>query len=109
MVPPLRIPPLVVGLFDRRTWLTPPGSVAVVYSDGLIERRGEDLDAGLQRLSRTLHDAPRGPAHEIADHLLREMLAESEELDDTALVVIRRGLSLVSDAPFAPIPATEQS
>lgn len=87
----------------------PPGSVAVVYSDGLIERRGEDLDAGLARLARTLHDAPRGPAHEIGDHLLREMLAESEELDDTALVVIRRGLSLVSDSAYAPMPAAEQS
>lgn len=100
---------LVDGPIEPEELEFPPGAVAVVYSDGLIERRGEDLDAGLARLARTLRDAPRGPAHEIADHLLREMLAESEELDDTALVVIRRGMSLVSDATYAPMPATEQS
>ena len=100
---------LVDGPIDPELIEFPPGSVAVVYSDGLIERRGEDLDAGLERLARTLHDAPRGPAHEIADHLLREMLADSEELDDTALVVIRRGMSLVSDATSAPVPAAERT
>ena len=100
---------LVDGPIEPEELEFPPGSVAVVYSDGLIERRGEDLDAGLSRLARTLRDAPRGPAHEIADHLLREMLAESEELDDTALVVIRRGMSLVRDAAYAPLPATERS
>jgi hypothetical protein len=100
---------LVHGPIEPAEVEFPPGAVAVVYSDGLIERRGEDLDAGLDRLARTLHDAPRGPAHEIADHLLREMLAESEELDDTALVVIRRGMSLVSEAPRDPVPVAERS
>jgi hypothetical protein len=100
---------LVHGPIEPEELEFPPGAVAVVYSDGLIERRGEDLDAGLDRLARTLRDAPRGPAHEIADHLLREMLAESEELDDTALVVIRRGMSLVSEAPRDPMPLVERA
>ena len=36
----------------------PAGSMLVLYTDGLIERRGESLDVGLERLAKTLRGAP---------------------------------------------------
>lgn len=45
-------PPLGVGGWQRApTTLTlTPGQTVLLYTDGLVERRGEDLDAGLHRL-----------------------------------------------------------
>lgn len=62
----------------------------MLYTDGLIERRDEDIDAGLERLARSLarHDglAPES----LADALLVDLspVAEGPD-DDTALVVVR--------------------
>ena len=39
----------------------PAGSMLVLYTDGLIERRGESLDVGLERLAESLRERP-GPA-----------------------------------------------
>ena len=51
-------PPLgVLGArFETITMTLPPGDGLVLYSDGLIERRDEDLDVGLARLAGVLGD-----------------------------------------------------
>jgi serine phosphatase RsbU (regulator of sigma subunit) len=73
----------------------PAGSVLVMYTDGLVERRGESLDAGLERLVGALDAAARdatgaaAPADAIADHLLRTLLDEETLGDDVALTVVR--------------------
>jgi hypothetical protein len=67
-----------------------PGSVVVAYTDGLIERRSEDLSLGLERLRGALAGAPDGPAAAIGEHLMQVMIAGRQADDDTALVVIRR-------------------
>jgi hypothetical protein len=72
----------------------PPGAAVIIYSDGLVERRGEDLSTGLQRLLDVVASAPAGTASDIADHVLDKMLGGSGGSDDTALVVIRRSLSI---------------
>jgi phosphoserine phosphatase RsbU/P len=41
----------------------PPGSTLCFYTDGLIERRGQSLDAGLDRLCRAMSP---GPAEAVA-------------------------------------------
>ena len=38
-----------------------PGGTVVLYTDGLVERPGENIDEGLGRLAAALRDAPRGP------------------------------------------------
>jgi PAS domain S-box-containing protein len=67
----------------------PPGSLLVLYTDGLVERRGEDLDVGLERLRRVVTELPDGcSAGEARDALLRELHVD-DSTDDVALVVVR--------------------
>jgi serine phosphatase RsbU (regulator of sigma subunit) len=66
-----------------------PGATLVLYTDGLVERRGEDIDAGLRRLTGSLaRNGALGP-EPLADNLLRDLGVSKGTADDTALVVIR--------------------
>lgn len=65
-----------------------PGSVVVLYTDGLVEHRGRPLDDGLAELADALAGAPEGDAEAICEHLLRE-LAYGDLDDDIALLVVR--------------------
>ncbi|MFC6239478.1 PP2C family protein-serine/threonine phosphatase [Longivirga aurantiaca] len=63
------------------------GSTLVAFTDGLVERRGESLDVGLDRLARA---AARGSS--TVDHLLDVLvghLLEDGPEDDTALLAFR--------------------
>ncbi len=63
-------------------------SVVVLYTDGLVERRDQDLDQGLQRLQDTLEDLAGRDLDELCDQLLVRMLPEQPD-DDVALVAVR--------------------
>ena len=64
-----------------------PGSVVLLYTDGLIERRGTTLDDGLDRLRRGLEELAGRPLGELCDALLERMLQGTPE-DDVALVAL---------------------
>jgi len=68
-----------------------PGMCLIVATDGLVERRGEDIDVGIVRM---LAAAASGPATEPADVLLKRVLvtaapAKAQD-DDVTVLVIRR-------------------
>lgn len=65
-----------------------PGAVLALYTDGLIERPGADLDEGLAELARRLAGAGDGPLEEIADALMGMVGGEARG-DDTALLLLR--------------------
>ncbi|WAU84161.1 SpoIIE family protein phosphatase [Streptomyces sp. Qhu-G9] len=65
------------------------GATLVLYTDGLIERRDEDIDAGLARLAAALTRHRRSGPEALADALLTDLLSPTGNTDDTALVVIR--------------------
>ncbi|MGW7440828.1 PP2C family protein-serine/threonine phosphatase [Streptomyces sp. NPDC054849] len=65
------------------------GSVLVLYTDGLIERRREDIDVGLQRLADALARHRTADPEVLADALLTELIPPVGLTDDTALVVLR--------------------
>jgi serine phosphatase RsbU (regulator of sigma subunit) len=50
----------------------PPGSTLVLYTDGLVEQRGEALDVGLEALRAALAEL-RLPPEEVADHVLETL------------------------------------
>ncbi|MDG4825627.1 SpoIIE family protein phosphatase [Asanoa sp. WMMD1127] len=72
----------------RRTTVVdfPPGALLVCYTDGLIERRRESIDVGLDRLRATVWP---GEPDEVCTALMLSVGAERPS-DDTALLAIRR-------------------
>ncbi|MFD0164383.1 PP2C family protein-serine/threonine phosphatase [Streptomyces decoyicus] len=64
-------------------------AVLVLYTDGLIERRHEDIDVGLARLAEALTRHRGADAETLADALLAELLPPGGATDDAALVIIR--------------------
>jgi len=66
----------------------PSGSRLILYSDGLIERRGESPDTGLARLADWSRELRPRPSDEFADELLRHMSDGDDYTDDVALLVV---------------------
>ena len=64
------------------------GSTVLLYTDGLVERRDADLDAGLVRLREALIELADRPLEELLDELL-ERLVQGRPEDDVALVAVR--------------------
>jgi serine phosphatase RsbU (regulator of sigma subunit) len=64
------------------------GSTAVLYTDGLVERRGASLDEGISRLAEVLADHSSTDLQVLAEELLAATDAQSNE-DDIALLVLR--------------------
>jgi serine phosphatase RsbU (regulator of sigma subunit) len=65
------------------------GSTLVLYTDGLVERRTEDIDAGLGRLADSLSHHRQSDPEALADALLADLLPTIGNTDDTALIVLR--------------------
>jgi PAS domain S-box-containing protein len=67
-----------------------PGATIVMYSDGLIERRGESLTVGLQRLSDIASKHALAPDLEaVAARLVQQMTADATTEDDIVVVCAR--------------------
>jgi serine phosphatase RsbU (regulator of sigma subunit) len=65
------------------------GDTLVLYTDGLVERRREDIDVSLGRLAQSLAAHRSLMPEQLADELLLDLLPETGATDDTALVVVR--------------------
>ncbi|MFF3878648.1 PP2C family protein-serine/threonine phosphatase [Streptomyces sp. NPDC001978] len=65
------------------------GASLVLYTDGLIERRHEDIDTGLARLADSLTRHQTDDPETLADALLADLLPPDDVTDDTALVIVR--------------------
>ncbi|MFI1284177.1 PP2C family protein-serine/threonine phosphatase [Streptomyces sp. NPDC020858] len=86
--PPLGARPEHAARPQARTAFT-EGSVLVLYTDGLIERRSEDIDTGLQRLADALARHRAAAPEALADALLTDLIPPVGVTDDTVLVVLR--------------------
>jgi serine phosphatase RsbU (regulator of sigma subunit) len=78
-----------------------PGSVLLFASDGLVERRDEDIDIGMGRLRAAVAEH-EGDADSLCDHVLDDVGAGEHSFDDVAILVARgRGVR--------PRPAQEEA
>ncbi|HZU60218.1 MAG TPA: SpoIIE family protein phosphatase, partial [Solirubrobacteraceae bacterium] len=64
----------------------PSGGTLLVFTDGLVERRGESIDTGLERL-RSHVTANHGPLDDLLGRILQDV--RDEVSDDTAIAAIR--------------------
>ncbi|WP_369251310.1 SpoIIE family protein phosphatase [Streptomyces sp. R41] len=83
--PPLGAPRNVP--FETEHVPLPPGSLLVLYTDGLIESHDYDLDHGLDQLAHALH-RPCQTLHEVRDHLITDLLPTPSH-DDVAVLLAR--------------------
>ncbi|MQA32659.1 SpoIIE family protein phosphatase [Modestobacter roseus] len=67
----------------------PPGATLVLFTDGLVESRSSDIDAGLDRLRVAAERAPTADPDELCDRLLGD-LAGTHRADDIALLALTR-------------------
>jgi serine phosphatase RsbU (regulator of sigma subunit) len=88
-------PNLLLGLEpgirrDETVVTLPRETTLLLYTDGLVERRGELIDVGIERLCGVLTGLVEAglPLEELCDELLRRLLPD-EPTDDVALVAVR--------------------
>lgn len=86
--PPLDARPEPIPRPQVETMFT-GGATLVLYTDGLIERRQEDIDKGLTRLADALVRHQGTDPETLADAVLLELLPHGGATDDTALIIVR--------------------
>ncbi|WP_308123667.1 SpoIIE family protein phosphatase [Modestobacter marinus] len=64
------------------------GSTVLLYTDGLVERRDQVFDVGVERLVAELAAVGSGDVEGLVDELLGRLLPERNE-DDVALIAVR--------------------
>ncbi|OXM59940.1 SpoIIE family protein phosphatase [Amycolatopsis vastitatis] len=98
--------PLAVRLDGPRpeaTAAVPIGSLLMLYTDGLVERRRESLDDGIQRATEIAHDVRDAELPDLAATLMSRLRPEDGYEDDVALLLYRRSVPpLALDFPAHP-------
>ncbi|QWZ08013.1 SpoIIE family protein phosphatase [Nocardioides panacis] len=82
-------PPLGVGPFNltQHHVELEPNARVVLYTDGLVERRGEDIDVGIETLASRVAQMV-GPVDGVPEELVAAMLPDGPD-DDVAILVAR--------------------
>nr|WP_246144274.1 SpoIIE family protein phosphatase [Actinacidiphila oryziradicis] len=79
-----------------------PGEVLLLYTDGLIERRGEDIDVSLARLTGLrLRLPPRGDLGTLVDEILSRFVNRPAQ-DDVAVLASRLMRRSCAERPLTP-------
>jgi anti-sigma regulatory factor (Ser/Thr protein kinase) len=82
-------PPLgVVAELEPKSsrWSLTDGSVLVLYTDGLVERRGESITEGMERLRIAVHGEP---PERLCGQIMDAMIGSYVPADDVALLALR--------------------
>ena len=74
--------------YETTTFATPPGALLLAFTDGLVERRHESLDVGLERLRASALRAGDATPSSVLTTILAD-LAHRDVEDDVALLAIR--------------------
>jgi serine phosphatase RsbU (regulator of sigma subunit) len=74
--------------YTSTTVTVPPGGTLLAYTDGLVERRGESLDVGLDRLRAAAVGVNGASVERLLDHVVAELTPDGSD-DDTAVLALR--------------------
>jgi sigma-B regulation protein RsbU (phosphoserine phosphatase) len=81
-------PPIGSGAAIERSAVEvalPPGSTVYLFTDGVVERRGEHLDVGLERLRDTV---TAGSPHRGCTRIVTRMMGDDQLDDDFAVLAL---------------------
>ncbi|MGZ4515845.1 MAG: ATP-binding SpoIIE family protein phosphatase, partial [Mycobacterium sp.] len=67
----------------------PPDSTLMLFTDGLVERKHESIDDGIDRAAAVLVKTTTLPLDSVADAVLRELAPAAGYDDDVAMVIYR--------------------
>jgi serine phosphatase RsbU (regulator of sigma subunit) len=65
------------------------GATLLAFTDGLVERRGEEIDVGMQRLAETVPPLVGPPLDTLVSDVLGAM-RDDDTVDDIAVLALRR-------------------
>ena len=87
------LPDLLLGVDPSaarqdRVAVLPAGSTVLLYTDGLVERRDRDLDAGTAELVAVLGEHAGLPLADLCDRVLERLFLPDAQ-DDVALLAVR--------------------
>ena len=74
--------------YRQETIQLPVGSTVILYTDGLVERRSESIDVGLERL-RAAAEAAAGDPERLVEHVIESMVGTGGRRDDIAVLAVR--------------------
>jgi serine/threonine-protein kinase RsbW len=80
----------------------PRDATLLLYTDGLVERRGEHIDASFARLVAAIEDLRASGVEALTGQLASRMLAGRRQHDDIALLAARRRARTTSRFPASP-------
>jgi serine phosphatase RsbU (regulator of sigma subunit) len=83
-------PPVGVGptMYEATAFTMEPGSILLAFTDGLVERRSEIIDVGLERLVSESRRSEDEPLEAWVDGLVERMTNRASE-DDVAVLAFR--------------------
>jgi PAS domain S-box-containing protein len=95
------------AVFREANGVVPPGSTLLLYTDGLVERRGVPLEDSLDKLAEVAGAADEN-LERLCDRVLAAVLPELEPSDDVALLAVRPS-SASAEAIRLSLPAEPES
>ena len=74
---------------SQATAALPPGATLMLYTDGLVERRGQPLDKGIDAAVVTVAERAQDHPDQVADHVMSAMSPAAGYDDDVAVLIYR--------------------
>jgi PAS domain S-box-containing protein len=98
-----RFVPLTVlpGVRQDAAAVVPLGATLLLYTDGLVERRWQSIDDGIDGAAAILRDGSRADVQTLADRVMSGLAPESGYDDDVAVLLYQRPAPLDVEFPAA--------
>jgi PAS domain S-box-containing protein len=74
---------------SQATATLPPGATLMLYTDGLVERRNQSLDKGIDAAAVTVAAHAQDHPDDVADHVMSAMTPAAGYEDDVAVLIYR--------------------
>jgi PAS domain S-box-containing protein len=75
----------------------PPRATLLLYTDGLVERRGSSIDDGMTRAADLVQDGRSQPLDALADHVMSSLEPGGGYPDDVAMLLYRQPAPLTME------------